>query len=250
MRHYFDYYHNAVEPAMQQGVAVVDHSHPAWHSLKPSGRSIYFTALGEPDDTTDLYFQFPQIQTGDLVLDLGAYCGGATIAFASEVGPVGRVAAFEPDAANAAALRENLKRHEIRNVVVSNVGVWSTTGNENFAAEGNVGSGVASVLTRRARTTLVAVVSLADAIRWAQLQSGLERVTFVKMDIEGVEVPVMEAGQGVLAAHRSRLVVEPHHTQGGDLNTGEVVRLLKSAGFRVDVRPGVESHPMVFAEPL
>jgi FkbM family methyltransferase len=249
MRRYFDYYHNAVEPAIQHGVSVVDYSRPACHTLRPSGRSLYFTALPEPDDTTDLYLRFAQLQPGDLVLDLGAYCGGAAMAFAAEVGPAGCVVAFEPDPANAAALRENLRVHEIRNVVVSDVGLWSTTGHQHFAAEGNMGSAVASVLARRARTTPVSVISLADAIRLAQHQSGLERVAFVKMDIEGAEVPVLETGRSVLAAHRPRVVVEPHHTRGGQLNTGEVGRLLKSAGFRVEVRPGVESHPMVFAEP-
>ena len=96
---------------MERGVAVLDCRGARFHRLRPSGLSLRFTALPEPECTSETYLQHARLAPGDLVLDLGAYCGGTTLAFARAVGPGGHVVAFEPDPANAAALRENVARH-------------------------------------------------------------------------------------------------------------------------------------------
>jgi FkbM family methyltransferase len=113
----------------------------------------------------------PQGQPGRVV-DFGAYCGGSTLAFARDVGPGGHVVAFEPDPANAAALRENVARHADGAVTVREAGVWSESAELEFAAEGNMGAAIASVLARPAATVCVPVLSLADAMSRACQVSG------------------------------------------------------------------------------
>lgn len=250
VQQYFDYYHGAVEPTHQNGVALVDYSRPAWHTMKPSGDRFYFTALAEPEQTTDAYLAFANLQPGDLVLDCGAYCGGAALAFSRAVGPSGAVVAFEPDPANYAALTENIVHHLARNVVPAKVGLWRSTGAERFTAEGNMGSAVTAVLARRARGRRVPVLSLADAVRLAVRQTGLARVAFVKVDIEGAELATLETAGDVLREHRSRLAIEPHFTPDGPINTEALEGLLTAYGYTSErVYHGVGTHPMLLAAP-
>ena len=128
------------------GVEVVDYSCAKVHCLRPSGDQFRFTGLAEAEATTRVYVDWALLQPGQLVLDLGAYCGGSTVAFARAVGAAGHVFAMEPDPTNASALRENLMRHGTTNVTVREAGVWGSTTRLPFVAEANMGSALADDL--------------------------------------------------------------------------------------------------------
>jgi hypothetical protein len=74
---------------------------------------------------------------------------------------------------------------------------------------------------------------------------GLERLDFVKMDIEGSEVAALRGAAETLRRFRPRLLVETH-TVNGVATTEAVVESLKSHGYRtrVEVRGGA---PVVLA---
>ena len=172
-----------------------------------------------------------RLSPGDLVLDAGAYCGASTIAFAKAVGLTGHVVALEPDPDNRAALYRNLREHGIRNVSVVDAGLWSETSVVSFVADGNLGSAVASVLPRRGRTLLARMLSLADALELARQLSGLPRVTFIKLDIEGAEVPVLRHADA-LRGNSPRLIIEPHRARGTDsLTDVAIISCLEAAGY-------------------
>jgi FkbM family methyltransferase len=246
----FDYFLDAVELVVERGVAVLDCRAPAVHRLRPSGLGLRFTGFPEPESTSDTYVRHARLAPGDLVLDLGAYCGGSTLAFARAVGPAGHVVAFEPDPANAAALRENVARHADGAVTVREAGVWRESGALEFAAEGNMGAAVGSVLPRPSATVPVPMLSLADAVALACQASGLSRVAFIKMDIEGAEAAVLERAE-VLRAHRARLVVELHWTPGRRrrLTTDAVRASLAAAGYRCTVARDPGGGSLLVAAP-
>jgi FkbM family methyltransferase len=251
---HFSYYHGAVASQSIDGVALVDYSSPREHRLQPSGDTFLFTGFAEPEETTEVYLAHAQLAAGDLVLDLGAYCGASTISFAKAVGPTGHVVAFEPDRANAAALRENVNRHGLTNVTIVEAGIWRASTVLQFSAEGNMGSALAAVLPRATHTESVRVLSMADAVQYACAKAGIQRVSFVKMDIEGAEVAVLEAAQDFLREHRPRLVIEPHRTEAGaglsTLNTDQIVSLLTRAGQSCTLAmQGVGAHPLILASP-
>jgi FkbM family methyltransferase len=251
---HFDYYHGAVQPELIDGRAIVDYSQPRAHRLRPSGDEFLFTGLAEPEETTDVYLTHAQLSRGDLVLDLGAYCGASTVSFAKAVGQEGHVVAFEPDTANATALRDNVRRHGLTNVTVVEAGIWRESANMAFSAEGNMGSALAAVLPRATNTRTVPVLSLEEAARIACERSGIARVAFVKMDIEGAEVAVLGSSVRFLKAHRPRLAIEPHRTELASgletLNTGAVISALSAGGMSSTLSSqGVGSHPLVLAHP-
>jgi FkbM family methyltransferase len=241
----FDYYHAAVLPLLKKGLEIVDYSKPRVHTLIPVNVPFYFTSYAEPQDTIDIYIERAGLKAGDVVFDLGAYCGTSTWAFSHAVGPSGRVFAFEPDSENYAALCRNVETHHLANVTLINKGVWSSSRRVRFSTEGNMGSGVSEILSRENNAREVEMTSLADAIR----DYSLTRVDFVKMDIEGSEVVVLKASGAMLHAMAARLVVEPHIVNGV-MATDMVCDVLRDAGYRLEVIPQANfTVPLIYALP-
>ena len=227
----FDYYFETGEPVVEGGALVLDCRTPRLHRVRPSGAQMFFTGLPEPEDTTASYLALANLRPGDLVLDLGAYCGGSTIAFARAVTPGGFVVALEPDPGNAAALRQNLSRHGVTNAHVEEAGVWRDSTQLMFAGEGNTGSAISELLPRPAPARHVRVLSLPDVVALACRVSGLARVAFIKMDVEGAEVAALEQAR-ILREHSTRLVVEPHWTPPPRrLTDADVIARLTAIGY-------------------
>ncbi len=242
---FFDYYFDAVEPQIIEECFVVDYSEPREHVLKGSGLAFSFSSLAESCETTDIYIQKANLRKSDVVFDLGAYCGATTQAFSEVVGVDGKVYAFEPDLQNYEALTRNIKRHEMGNVVVVRKGIWSSESTLEFLSEGNMGSGVKTFLDRPGASNRVAVTSISQAVRDLKIQ----RLDFIKMDIEGAEVEALLGAKDALKRFAPRLVVEPHKVRG-QMTTSEVCNLLHANRYRCEVIPqGQLDLPLIYAEP-
>jgi len=242
---FFDYYFSAVVPEGEGTLRVVDYSKPRVHRLRHSQVEFEFPALPESDESTEMYMRALQPRPGEVILDLGAYAGGSTYFFAKAVGDGGRVAAFEPDEKSLPFLRANMSRHALANVAVFDCGIWSENTTLSFQAEGNMGSSVASILKRDSNVQQIRVVTLDEAARLA----GGRPVSCIKMDIEGAEVAVLRSAQEFFRAHRPRLVIEPHKIEG-QMNTEEVLEILRGYGYRAEVlSQGSQDWPLVSAWP-
>ena len=78
----------------------------------------------------------------------------------------------------------------------------------------------------------------------------LDRVDFIKVDIEGGEAEMLEHSVDFLARIKTRLIVEPHRV-GEMMTTERCSNLLAQAGYRVRIREQVgESAPLIEAESL
>jgi hypothetical protein len=64
---------------------------------------------------------------------------------------------------------------------------------------------------------------------------GLQDVDFIKVDIEGGEIALLESSQDFLRASKARMIIEPHIVKG-KLNADQCCRLLKSAGRTARIR--------------
>ncbi|HEX8169096.1 MAG TPA: FkbM family methyltransferase [Thermoanaerobaculia bacterium] len=227
----FDYYFEVVQPRRERNIDVVDYSRPALHTMTADGLPFWFPELAESMATTALYLDYARLEIGQTVLDLGAYAGGATYHFSRIVGDSGRVHAFEPDPKSYDCLRRNVELHDLRNVVLQRRGVWSHSGTTVFQAEGNMGSAVVEASARESATQqTIDVVTLDDYCREQQI----ERVDFVKMDVEGSEVAILQSSAAFIERHRPAFVIEVHFVRGA--RTDDAVRsILESHGYEVQV---------------
>lgn len=243
---YFDYYYDAVLPETdEQGLAVVDYSVPGWHTLSESGARYYFSLFAETEHTTQIYLDFLKPHAGSVVLDLGAYCGASTMAFAAACGESGRVIAVEPDPNNLVALEKNLVKYQHSNVTVIPKAIWSVETVLQFYADGSMGSSAAALVSRDMKPIEVPATSLQAIVK----THGLTRIDGIKMDIEGAETEVLEKAETVLKSFWPKLIVEPHHVNGVP-NMNRLRGLLVQYGYDLDVTYQTDSElPLILATP-
>jgi len=63
---------------------------------------------------------------------------------------------------------------------------------------------------------------------------GLERIDFLKMDVEGAELEILRAGRKALGIIR-KIAVAAYHLRGGKQTWPEVKRILEKHGFETQV---------------
>jgi len=241
---FFDYYFDSVEPQKIGGDAVVDFSAPRMHTLT-NGLAFHFTSFAEPWETTGIYVDKARLKPADVIFDLGAYCGASTQAFSELVGENGAVFAFEPDRKNYAALLRNIEYHKMRNVIPVEKGIWSSETTLDFQAEGNMGSSVHGFLDRPGETIRVPVTTISAAMKEHQI----DRLDFIKMDIEGAEVEAIKASESVLKRFAPKLVIEPHRI-AGRLTTEAVCALLSTWDYQCEIlAQGALDLPLIYAAP-
>jgi len=162
------------------------------------------------------------LRPGDLVMDCGANVGAITSILAQTGADV---LAFEPDPFAFGELSARLADHP--QVTLINAAVGASAGTvrlmraTNFA-DNPAGASVKSTILPGGRAIDVetgfdvALLSFPDLIR-EKIAAGRE-VAFVKMDIEGAELDILEAldAQGLLAQIRC-IVVETHERKFKDL---------------------------------
>ena len=209
----------------------VDLSRPGYHTLLPSAARLFYPSMVESEEIIRQYLDFARLEPGQTVLDLGAYAGDSTYFFARAVGPRGKVVAVEPDPANLAALRRNVSEHGLAQVAVEGSAILDRDGTISFQAEGSIGSGIAEASDQRGFEITVPTVTLATLLA----RHDVDRPQFIKMDIEGAEVRVLEGNLELLRRLRPRMIIEPHPHQGVS-NLPRILHLLGGLGCRTEVR--------------
>ncbi len=247
----FDYYVGSVIPVRVNGTQLVDMSGPRYHRLKGFAEIPFlFPSQTEPYDTTAEYLDFAALKGGETVLDIGAYAGITSIIFAQLVGPNGHVYAFEADETNCQCAQINLemaaKTMGLLNITLVHKAIWSNGGGVPFSNEGAMGSSAVAITGgNRGNEQMVESIRLEDFFT----ECGLSHVDFVKMDIEGCEVAVLESSAQFLKGTGARLIVEPHLVDGR-LSTDRCCKSLEAAGFHVRMRNKVgESEALIEAVP-
>jgi len=185
-----------------------------------------------PEETSalDAYFRFHHPKPGDIVFDIGAYCGVFTFELSRAVGPQGKVFAFEPDPLNVELLRRNVARHQLSNVTVAQVAVSDTNGIAPFNSDGSLGSALTLALSRPPThdTTEVRTITLEKACAEFGLPS------FVKIDAEGAEIEILSGAKTLLQSHPIHFALDTSHMRDGHMTRAAVEDLLKTCGYKVE----------------
>lgn len=152
------------------------------------------------------------VSPGDQVVDVGANIGYVTVLLSRWVGPRGVVHSFEPVPDTFEALAHNVRKLKLGNVRTYDVGLSSDerpavmgipeypSGGENLyesrVIEGEPGAAWSRTVDVRLRTMDSALSGLAGG------------VSFIKIDAEGHELPILQGGRGVVSASKPALLVE------------------------------------------
>ena len=185
--------------------------------------------LGRTGRALEYNYHLPQlVRKGDVAIDIGANLGYYTRPLADIVGAEGKVYAVEPVPVIFSVLERNVRGcsnvHllnfalgkeecdvEMANDSVAEVGYFGT--GRNFVSEGSLSK--------------LAVRFTAQMKRGSDLFGGLERIDFIKCDIEGYERIVMPELRPLIERHHPTVLIE---TDGDTRH--EIIEMFSEMGYR------------------
>ncbi len=159
---------------------------------------------------------------GAVVWDIGAFIGYYSMAFASQVGPSGRVVSFEPNPTAVRYFSSNLERNPelAETIQIVNAAISNSDGKQMFRcseefleaplgfldASGPPSERISPKTYRGFRSIPIDVYRIDTLI-----QQGYPPPSLIKIDVEGAELLVLEGAREYLAAHHPVLLMEVHN---------------------------------------
>jgi len=145
---------------------------------------------------------------GDVVLDAGACFGDTAVYFANVVGEAGKVHAFDPLPAHQAVIDFNVAQNALQSRVVAVPLAVGERSSAHTASRPAASDGVAQPgFSLHATSADIPLISIDDYAR----REKLERVDFIKMDIEGYELAALKGARETLARCRPTLAISLYH---------------------------------------
>ncbi len=156
---------------------------------------------------------------GDFVIDAGACFGDTAIDFAESVGQDGRVFSFDPLEIHQRIIEANIARNEIANVTLFPTGLGE--GDQSGApVSGRVDPGFSDLSS-------VPIRSLDSLVS----EGTVQRVDFIKMDIEGHEMEALRGAEATIRKFRPKLAISIYHRPQDYIEIPDFIRSI-DPGYR------------------
>ena len=184
------------------------------------------------EETTNLFQKL--LKPGMVVVDVGAHVGYYSLLAARQVGPEGKVYAFEPEPTNHELLLDNIQRNGYTNIVSQRKAVSNSVGSTSLYLT-NLDNGRHSAyrhgLPERGRVNAETITL--DAFLDAE---GWPKVDLVKVDVEGAENDVLDGMNRLWQRSPDlKLIMEfnPTFLNHAAANPLQLLEMLSSLGFVV-----------------
>ncbi len=179
-------------------------------------------------DKQEIALMKKYIQTGDVVLDIGANIGFYTKILSELVGENGKVYAFEPDKTNYGYLMENAGH--LKNVVFFNKAVSDKTGKITLYHSDLLNVDHKTYATENyTSTTEIDCVAIDDVVPD-------HKVDFIKIDIQGFEYFAFKGMENVFAKMENlKIVTEfyPYGIKKSGISSTDFINLLLQYNFKI-----------------
>jgi FkbM family methyltransferase len=180
------------------------------------------------------------LRPGMVFVDGGANDGYYTVFAAKQVGAAGRVVAIEPSDREFERLLANVNVNSLGNVEAVKAALGSSPGEATLsvadgehAGQNAVGETISNASVQIVGRETIRVTTL-DAL---VTELGLERVDYVKLDVEGSELDALAGGSGTIERFRPLLQVEIEGERLAPRNVrkSDVVDALAAQGYELYV---------------
>ncbi len=168
-----------------------------------------------------------KVSSGQIVVDAGAYLGGFTLYAAKKVGKTGKVISFEPDPKNFVALKKSVECSHFGNVVLMNKALGDSVKEVELESADHFSSVV--IKTSKRPTSRVQQTTLDQEMK----NLGINKVHFIKMNIEGAEVDAVKGAAKILS--NTDHVAISCHTVSGKSTADVIEPLLNQFGLNTKV---------------
>lgn len=177
---------------------------------KIEGEIRYLNYAGNPFDPilTSVFQVF--CKENSQAIDLGANIGLTTIALAN-VCSKGKVIAFEPLPYTFNLLKKNIQRSNLKNISIHNIGVGNKTKKAMMQTNGNFLASAYVADTYKQQGNISSVSVNIKPLDLIFLELKLDRIDFIKMDLEGYELFALEGAKNILERYKPIVYLEMNH---------------------------------------
>lgn len=173
------------------------------------GNVVY--GLGEHAASRQYYYSCGDVairpERDDYVIDCGACFGETAVFFAKTVGAKGHVFSFDPLPHHVEVINLNVRQNGLADrvsVIAAAVGAASN----HIASAGDKFRDLNSPgFSMLGKEDQFPVMSIDDMVA----ERGIENVDFIKMDIEGFELPALKGAMDTIKRHRPKLAISLYH---------------------------------------
>jgi len=147
-------------------------------------------------------------ECNDIVLDCGACFGETALFFANEIGHEGKVYSFEFVKSNVDIFKKNISLNPVlaKRIFLIEQPVWETSGSPLFYADNGPASKVGFDKFKGAENRTI-TVSIDEMVK----KHALDKVDFIKMDIEGAELSALKGAAETLKKYKPKLAICVYH---------------------------------------
>lgn len=190
---------------------------------------IYFTPKGAYTEFILRQYEYIRnevsfsVENGDTVIDAGGCWGDTALLFAHQAGETGAVFSFEFLPKNISILKRNLDLNPVLASRITLVAhpVWEDTGKVVYYTDNGPGSSVGFDRTNEVTGTAT-TLSIDDLV----IENGIERVDFIKMDIEGAEQKALKGARNTICKFRPKLAISLYHSLDDFVGVPEFIQSL------------------------
>lgn len=175
---------------------------------------------------------------GDTVLDIGANFGLFTRFLSESVGETGRVYSFEPTGDMFGVLSNNCSSLGLTNTRTFRTALSDRTGSSEMVIpmreDGTLNHYEASLSGETAPGTEGKTVSVeTNTLDDFCAHHGVGKIAFIKCDVEGHEIEVLEGARRTLRHHRPTLLLEVNEPLDAAGHGGRVLEMVRELGYEV-----------------
>ena len=187
------------------------------------------------------------VQAGDTCLDIGAQKGYVSLTMGRAVGDSGKVFSFEADARAAEKFLANVKRSKQTSIHLMQFALGEREGTCSFVLSDVLGwsSRFPNELARNAVHKVVEVPmhSLDAIIERKELDVNFEKLSFIKMDVEGSEPFVIKGMRKLLSTAKPIVFLEVNYDSlaAAGSSAQELQELLQDLGYNL-YQPSIDRY--------
>ena len=172
-----------------------------------NGRGLFCAVAGTEYEAEMRWF-LGKMKEGNLFVDVGANIGVYTLHASRRVGAKGKVFAFEPTPDTFSDLQQNVQSNRCFNVTCEKIALADRIGEGHLVECGRAASNAISLLPPTGKRVTISVRTLDNYCQTNRIQ----KVDFIKVDIEGGEADFFSGGIKTLKKDRPLILFESAHT--------------------------------------
>ncbi|HRI79859.1 MAG TPA: FkbM family methyltransferase [Cyclobacteriaceae bacterium] len=205
----------------------------------PPRWSRYFQSDYEHENVT---FMKEHCISGTTIIDIGAHMGLMSVIAARLTGKEGRVIAFEPAPFTYRILRRMLTiNHMEDRIEAVSAAVSDWVGETQFLIDENEGSNANSLVHRNDKQRTATKVPVTTLDHYV-FQNRIDRIHFIKIDAEGVELSVLSGAQQIIRRDRPVILLSIHPAL--IKNNNQEIRDIYSKLMAWGYPPSIHGKPM------